>query len=472
MKRTSLLTGISVSLLVSTSLTYAEPIYHPSGPNLVYGHVSDGRQVMSDSNNPAAAATRYKPGEGGVDFGIFPSFGAGWEIGNADNLFTEVDNKSDEFSGLLSSYNSGTGAAAITADVNSLVSSSNDLLVLIESEGFAKVHYSFDGPILPVTVSNDILGGALTFSFNHSEVYRIGVVQDPIKINTSTLQADIQAVITGGPTTSTTNGDLTITNNAGTVEFDAKNDTTAVLKGAKVSQIGFDYSRHVMAHEAGNLYAGARANYYKVDLLKDYQRLDINTDSQDLFDNFSDGAKVSSSGIGIDLGVMWLTQDYHLGATLININKPSFDYNKPAITTNSTPTQGEYTPGTRVTNLLNQTETYTMDSQLKLEGSYYFLNKQLMLNAALDVNAIKDPVGDEYKWTVLSAAYSPNWWVIPSIRGGIRKNNGDNALTYYTFGFTLFKVNVDIAMTTDDVEDDGDSVPRGLMGNIGIDMRF
>lgn len=472
MKRTSPLLGISVIASLLSPALQAEPIYHPSGPNLVFGDVSNGRHVMSDANNPAASASRYKPGEGGVDFGILPSLGVGYEIGDANNLFTEVDQKSDQFSGLLSSFNSADGAANITAQVNSLVSSSNDLLVLIENEGFAKAFFSFNGPVFPLTVSSDVLGGTLTFNFNRSEIYRIGVLQDPINVTASSLQADVQAVITGGPGTSVTNGDIAITNNAGTIEFDAKNDTTAVLKGARTTTIGFGYGRQVWNNNQGNLFAGARGNFYKVDLLKDTQRLDTDTNSEDLFDNFSDGAQNSSSGIGIDLGVIWLADNYHVGASLNNINEPSFDYNKLTISTNSTATQGFYTPGTRITNLLGQTETYTMEKQLKLEGSYYFLNKQLMLNAAFDVNAIKDPVGDEYKWTVLSAGYSPNWWFIPSVRGGIRKNNGDNALTYYTFGFTLLKVNIDLAWTKDDVEDDGDSVPRGVMANIGIDVRF
>lgn len=465
MKLTTPLIGFVLITSIVTSNLNAEPIYHPSGPNLVFGNVSNGRSVMSDANNPAAGATRYKPGEGEVNFGIFPSIGVGYEIGDADNLFTEVDNTAkkldDSANNALDSIATNNSTVAFN-QVNGTINDVNNLLSRIEQDGYAKAFTSFHAPIMPVLISSDMLGGSLVFDFNASLIARIGIIQDPINVNAGTLETTINDAITATGVTQT-NGDVSVLFDGSNVNFNVSNDTTAVLKAAYPLELSLAYSRPIMPLGDGKLFAGVRGKYYKVELLRAVQRAVGNVDSENLFENITDSDRTSKSDFGLDIGAIWMTENYHLGATLTNINEPSFEYNKIGLSS--------YTD-TATINKLNADEKYTMESQLKLEGSYYFFDKQLMVNAAVDVNAVQDPVGDEYKWMVLSAGYSPDWWFIPSIRGGLRKNSGDNALTYYTFGITAFKVNLDLAITTDDVEDDGSSMPRGIMGNIGIDIRF
>jgi hypothetical protein len=96
-----------------------------------------------------------------------------------------------------------------------------------------------------------------------------------------------------------------------------------------------------------------------------------------------------------------------------------------------------------------------------------------VLNAAIDANAVMDPVGDDYQWATFSAAYATNSWILPGFRVGYRSNLAGTELDYLDAGFTLFKVlNLDVAWGLDSVEIDGDSAPRSLLVNLGLELSF
>ena len=80
---------------------------------------------------------------------------------------------------------------------------------------------------------------------------------------------------------------------------------------------------------------------------------------------------------------------------------------------------------------------------------------------------------DNYQWVSVGAGFaSDNWW-LPGARIGARKNMVGTKLTYVTAGITVFNiVNLDLATTTETIKVDGDTVPRGLILNIGSQVLF
>jgi len=82
MKR--LITATAITL--ATSLAQATPLYHPPGPNLTYGAVSNGQTIMSDITNPAAGAAVLQQDGNQYRFGILSSIGGGIELGEIDDL--------------------------------------------------------------------------------------------------------------------------------------------------------------------------------------------------------------------------------------------------------------------------------------------------------------------------------------------------------------------------------------------------
>jgi hypothetical protein len=95
-----------------------------------------------------------------------------------------------------------------------------------------------------------------------------------------------------------------------------------------------------------------------------------------------------------------------------------------------------------------------------------------VISGGLDANAVKDVMGDEYRWATVSAAYATDTWWLPGIRAGIRKNLAGTKINYYSVGATLAMLNLDLAWSTDEVDVDGDTLPRGAMVNLGLEFSF
>jgi hypothetical protein len=114
-----------------------------------------------------------------------------------------------------------------------------------------------------------------------------------------------------------------------------------------------------------------------------------------------------------------------------------------------------------------------MTRQLHLEGAVFTESQNWVVAVGLDVNAVEDPTGNEYKWATISAGYATDSWWIPGFRVGYRANMAGTELSYLTGGLTLFKtVNLDLAYGLDSVEIDGESAPRSFMLNLGFELTF
>jgi len=90
------------------------------------------------------------------------------------------------------------------------------------------------------------------------------------------------------------------------------------------------------------------------------------------------------------------------------------------------------------------------------------------LAGSYDVNAIADPLGDEYQWATVSLSYFSGNWILPGMRVGLRRNMVGNALNYITVGLTFYRcLDVDLAYAAED--DKGNS---GLMMSVGYSFTY
>jgi hypothetical protein len=461
--------AIAVALAVSAGSAYATPVYHPPGPNLSYGDVSNGQTIMSDITNPAAGAAVIKKNGNQYRFGVLSSVGVGAEFGQVDDLYNKIEAQSD-------AYDTGAGVNldfSDTSQIGGLVNDQrdviNDILADVEDNGYAKAFVSAHLPIMPLVVAHKAFGGSIVVDINGSVTSKVYGLHDTIVVDGVALQTAIENDITNNTVQpSYTNGDVTIAYDQGTgnANLTVDNDSSVVAKAAYTAEVALGYSRPVFNSDTGTLYAGLRGRYYQVGLTRKAIRLSNLDNVEQELDNISDEDLETSTAIGVDAGVLWVEEHYRVGATLTNINEPSFKYP----TFDTTPFNN---PNGIVATTIAADDTYTMESQLKLEAALYSANQNWVLSAAMDANPVVDPMGDEYQWATASGAYATDSWLIPGLRLGYRKNLAGSELSYATAGLTLFKVlNLDVAYGLESVTIDGETVPRSLMANLGLEVTF
>ncbi|MGD8560131.1 MAG: conjugal transfer protein TraF [Gammaproteobacteria bacterium] len=441
------------------SQAYATPVYHPPGTNLTFGSVSNGRTIMSDIANPAASAPSMLKNDDDLRFGILSSVGFGVEYGDVDSLFDELDAAADDLN------NSFTNFAP--ADVDTSINDINGILGAIEDDGYGKAFVSLHAPLMPLVISSDLIGGTLALDLNASGMARLGAIHDEIVFDT----AEAASIIAG--TSSNPNpsigyaGDVYIDASGPDVLYDLENDSSVILNAAWIVETALGYSREVLSAQSGQLYAGIRGKLYQVTLYRDFERVDDTTNSEDLFNDleFDDGE--TTSDIGLDFGLLWTGGHYRLGATLANINEPEFDYN------DVDPIKLSTVNDPRILALMSNDRTYTMEKQLTVEGALHSQNENWLFAASYDVNEVEGPAGDDYQWMTATVAYLNDGWILPGLRAGYRANQAGSELSYLTGGVTLFGVvNMDLAYGLEEVEVDGEKVPRSFIFNMGLEVTF
>lgn len=462
MKR--LLSAAVIATVCSQAM--ATPVYHPPGPNVTYGSVSNGQTLMSDINNPAAGALAPLKEGSKFRFGVLGSIGVGVEYGEIDNLYDDLDAMAADFD-LTNAFTSITNVntAAAVAEVDARITEINDLLQNIETDGYGKAFTSGHVPLMPMIIASDTLGGSLTLDLNASAVARVGAVADTVQFDLTGAQTFITNNL--GGTNQATFGDVTIDINGNNISYSVSNDSVVRLKAAATFEAALGYSRNLFSTNSGNLLAGLRGKYYQITLAQDVEKVEDETNTEDLFSDFDYKDGNTDSNFGVDMGLLWASDHYRVGATLNNINEPEFEYN--AID----PAKLSAINDPRIRALLSQDLIYKMKAQFTLEGALHTKNQKWVFSAAYDTNAIEGPTGDEYQWGTLSAAFITKSWIIPGIRLGYRVNQAGSELSYLTAGFTLFKyLNIDGAYSLDDVVIDGTTLPRSAMLNIGLELSF
>lgn len=447
----------ATTLAMAFSLAQADPIYHPAGSNLTYGAVSNGQSIVSDITNPAAGAAILQKEGNQYRFGIISSIGAGAEFGDVDNFFDDLDTLATLYDTTSLNITGPITGAAISAEVDSIINTANTIMQDIAIDGYAKGFGSVHLPLMPLVVAHKALGGSIVLDVNASLAFKAFALEESIAFNAAT-------PITLG--TTQTIGDVTIDSTTpASSTFSIANDSSVITKAAETREIALGYSRPFFKTNDATLYGGLRGRYYKVGLSRLVVRMFDLTDTEELFEDAKDADFTTDSGFGVDIGTLWVSKHYRLGATMTNINEPEFEFDSVDLSGFTNPT------GSVAQQIANDT-TYTMEKQLSVEASVYTENQNWVISAGYDANAIEDALGDEYQWATVSAAYATDSSWLPGIRAGIRKNLAGSEIDYYTFGTTISVVNIDVAWSPDEVTIDDETVPRGVMFNLGLEVTF
>ncbi len=340
-------------------------------------------------------------------------------------------------------------------------------VVLVLTEGYGKAFFTAD---LPVNVAWDAWGGTFTFGLNTSASSKIYGLADVLNFDIDQALQQLEAAIDlpddAGETLFDLSGDLVMSvdkaNDKVKVRF--VNDSMVITKSSVISEFSIGYSRKWEVAKHGNLYWGVKPKALRVGLTQAGQRVGDVTDSEALFDDIKDADFNYSSGLSLDLGAIWQADHYHLGATLVNINEPEFDFPDLGV---------KNINDTVVLAKIVNDSTYTMERQLKLQGGFHTSSRRWTANVAYDVNEVRDPMGDKYQWASISGGYNTKSWWVPGVRAGVHSNLAGSKLTYVGVGITLFKyLDLDIASTLDTVELEGDKLPRGAHISLGLSFAF
>lgn len=421
--------------ILGASVTMAAmPVYQPIGSSFTLGSATNQRSLSTSLSNPAAPFLMVNSDEkDSFRFGILGPLGVGYEAGDVSDLNDRVDDLQDL---LDKQYTTGAQAEAARVSANKIINE-------IGQKAYVKVSGGLQVPLMPIIYKTKG-SGAFMLDASVSVVGKATVISDDIVVSGNELVSD----------------------------------TSFYVKAAKDIAVGLGYSRPVWTPESGQLIAGVKANFHRISFGRQLAVLtDESEDAGDVAsDAFSDDLH-SSSGVGLDLGLIWAANYYQLGLTLANLNEPEFDYGDlgscgglSGTSLNRCNTANKLA----AKNKLNLSETYTMEAQSTLEAAVSTKNRRWTLASSYDVNSVKDPIGDEYQWGVVSASYYGDSHWLPGVRFGYRKNMAGSELSYATAGLTFLKrLNLDIAYGLETVKDkDGDELPRSAYISLGYDTAF
>jgi hypothetical protein len=261
---------------------------------------------------------------------------------------------------------------------------------------------------------------------------------------------------------------------ANTTTFEVETDASFQAQTAVDLGIGLGYSQSMWENSHGMLVGGVKATMHNISMGRALVSLD--DDSVDAGDAISDAISddaITSSGVGIDLGAVWVSNYYQVGVTVANINEPEFD-GVSLDTTCGSDTCDAAQSLVSAGKLDVSGSKYIMEMQTTVDLAVSTTGKQITLGMSYDTNPVKDAVGDEYQWAVASLSYYGDSHFLPGIRVGYRQNMAGSELSYGTFGLTVLKrLNIDLAVALETVEDeDGDELPRSAYFSIGYDTAF
>jgi len=413
---------------------------HTPGPLLTLGKVTSSSSILSVTGNPAGGELLLHKDEN-FRMGYFSSLGIDVESGDVDNFIDDVDELIDE----LDEENLSLDRILEIQD------KFDALLPVMGEEARVTVGLGLHAPLAPFAMRSDWLGGVVTFDLQAAGIF-----------DTSFLDAPITPDIING-TIST--------------------DSSLYVKGGTLLTGSVGYSREVWQPKLldidSKLYAGFQANVYRASLNKQVIALESileDEDAGDVIRDEFDENTVDTTQIGLDFGLIWALPYGQVGITFANINEPEFDYgdigkNCSEITDISR--QTNCIAAQRFSNEIALSETAVMEAKTTVEGAFYTRNKRWLLSGAVDLNSTFDLVARESQYISASASYFSNSYLVPNVRLGLSQNLSGSELTTLAIGTTLFGVvNMDFSASLDQIEVDGNNVPRHFGLNIGIAEKF
>ncbi len=406
-----------------------------SGQDISLQGASYARTIQSAGNNPASVTSS---GKRAFWFGL-GSVSAAYEYGPVDDLTDRIEAVISDL--LLQDLS--------LIDAREIQSIAEDLLNEAGKEGYLRVTAQAQPPLMPLGFRLPGIPGDLTLGAVATMGSRIGVLDAPVEI-VPTL---------GG--------------------FQITSDATALARAAVGAALSLGYSRELKVTDETALVGGVRLTYHQIELAKGVVTLEESEPGDawldDLEDEYDRNAR-RSSGISMDAGLIWRTPNYQLGATLLNLNAPSFKYaalgqncDDPARPLFS---RNNCHAARRFADRVKLRESYRMDPQVQLEASLFSQKNGATLNATWDVNSIQDALGDDQQWLSVSGTLR-GWWILPGLRAGYHHSLAGAAPSQLTAGLSFLRViNLDAAMATETVTYDGKTVPRSAMASVSFEVFF
>lgn len=448
--------GLLFTALAIGSTSQAEP--GPAGPQLDFGPPAALQSVYGSTRNPAGPASdgrhRFRTGLVG--------FGAGYEIGPVDNFFDDMDQILDDMEDLEARYDTldnQNDAMQLANDLHDLETSANQTLNKFARDGYAKVGIAGNFPLTPLIVAHDRIGGALTLDAQAGLLGRAGVLhrKNALALLPGEGSFDENAVEYDDST-----GEFRYQNEE-VVQPAFPEDTALDVRGGRIDTLAIGYGRPVAELGGGQLSAGVKASYYRVELARiavSFEEVD-DDELEDIAEDRFDENQRRESSLGVDLGLVWATDRFRIGGTLSNLNEPTFRF----------PCEGASCDILEAHDAADA--RFTMKRQLTLEGAYQPGGLNWVLGGSIEARAVPDIGGDEYQWASVHGGYMTDSWWIPGFRLGYRTSITGTDISYVSSGLTLFRiVQLDVAAATDRIEIDGDSMPRAVQASLGVELSF
>lgn len=446
-----------------------------SGKAQTLGRVAGDPTLIGTLYNPAVGYVNSRHVEKGNGFRGEGNFGVHMENGSVDNLFDEFDDYSDA---LATDKLSKDGVRlttqvdinspqfqAIVDEISQQAAALNSGLKRLSDDGYARGTGELRFSML---LDRDIAGGTMAFDYvSKGSVAVTGVVEEVVFDPNAALTTltDTYDLTAGSPAkTFALNGGALLTidpsRQSASVAFDS--DSTMLTRGVTLQEFVFSYSRPLFSTSQGVLTAGIAPKLIGAGLTTKATRIGEVQDAEKQFEDIEDDDFDYKLGVGVNAGLFWDGGFYHIGVSGQDLTETDFDF--PDIDTSDYRSQD-------IIDTLQQSHRQKLERQFTVESGIKV--QHLNLTAAMDTNAKKDMLGAEYQWASLSGSYQwDNFW-LPSVRFGIHKNQVGSELSYVAAGVTVFKyVNIDMASTTKDVEQEGDDIPRGLDFSIGFNYAF
>jgi hypothetical protein len=447
------------------------------------------QKSLSNAGNPAAAALIVERKDPHMMTGGQIEVGAGIEYGDLDELFETIDELRNQFNppsdgitipdqpptpenpdkdfqwdDLFNEYPELEDRLDVIKDK---VTTTAALLALIASEGYAKAEATSEASFV---LNENLYGGTLMLGMSFKgNAKAVGIFED-INFNVDQAKEQLQTIPDFDETDPIQaldlSGGVTLFYNPSNknIKVSIDNDSLLLVKATKISQLSLSYSHKLNTFESGDLYWGVKPTYYRVGLTNVSTRIGDITDSEALFDDIKNADFVYENGFDVDLGLVWATPHYQLGASLTNLIENTYDY--PEV-------ERRRLSSEKILQRLDYLEKFTMQRQVKLEAGIYTAQRQWSLNMELDANPVEDPMRDRYQWLTVTGGYAADSWWLPSARVGFSRNLAGTKLGYINAGVTVMKfINIDVATTLDTVALDGEELRRGFNVRLGVQFDY
>jgi hypothetical protein len=353
---------------------------------------------------------------------------------------------------------------ALDAIANEVVTQTA-LLALIAAEGYGKAWVSADAPFL---LGTEHFGGAWTFGVNWSGSAKAFGISEAIDFDRDAareaLEDWVNTLPINRPQQLPISDHIILTPRPGlnALFFAIDNDSSLLTKSTQTTELNLGYSRQAWGGSAGRLFLGVEARLYLMQLSRISVRFGDITDSEELFDAIRDADFSTDEEIGIDLGALWVADNYQLGVQVTSVNEPDFVFPDVNLAPYRNPNSIRF---------LLRDKKYKKDRQLKLEASLFTQDRSWSAHLGYDADPATDPMGDRFQWLTMSMGFTTDSWWMPGARIGYRKNLAGTELAYLGVGITAFRiVNFDIASALDTVSIDGEKLPQGLMFSVGFQV--